>query len=55
VHVFSPEGRLLGKILCPESPANLAFGDNDFKTVYITARSGLYRVKTLVKGAAQRK
>ncbi|MGV3771418.1 MAG: SMP-30/gluconolactonase/LRE family protein [Verrucomicrobiales bacterium] len=53
VHVFGTDGALLGKILCPESPANLCFGGDDFKTLYITARTGLYRVKVEAKGAGQ--
>jgi gluconolactonase len=51
VHVFSPEGKLLGKVHVPESPANLCFGGEDGKTLFITARSSLYAVKTNVTGA----
>ncbi len=50
VHVFSPAGELLGKILVPESPANLAFGGTDMKILYITARKSLYAVPVLVRG-----
>ena len=48
IWVLSPEGEALGRIEVPEVPANLAWGDADGKTLYITARSGLYcvRVKT---------
>jgi len=48
--IFSPSGRLLGRIELPEIPANLAFGDQDGKTLYITARTGLYRVRLNVEG-----
>ena len=44
VHIFSPEGKLIGKILCPESPANLCFGGQDFQTLFITARTGFYKI-----------
>lgn len=44
VHVFSPGGKLIGKILVPEAPANLCFGGKEFKTLYITARTGLYKI-----------
>ena len=44
VWVLAPDGRLLGKILTPEVPANLAFGGTDRSTLYITARTGLYRI-----------
>ncbi|MDZ8223304.1 MULTISPECIES: SMP-30/gluconolactonase/LRE family protein [unclassified Nostoc] len=45
VWVFSPVGNLLGIIEVPEVPANLAWGDNDYKTLYITARNSLYRIR----------
>jgi gluconolactonase len=51
VHVFSNEGKLLGKILVPESPANLAFGGKDGNTLFITARTSLYSIPVKVKGA----
>jgi gluconolactonase len=50
VWVFSPGGKLLGKIQPPEVPANCAFGDADGKTLYMTARTGLYRVRLNVEG-----
>jgi gluconolactonase len=49
VLVISPEGRHLGTITPPEDPANCAWGD-DGRTLYITAETGLYRVKTSVMG-----
>jgi gluconolactonase len=51
VHVFAPDGKLLGKIPVPETPANLCFGGGDGKTLFITARTSLYAIKTNVKGA----
>jgi sugar lactone lactonase YvrE len=51
IWVVSPEGEVLGRIEVPEQPANLAWGDADYKTLYITARTGLYRVRTLTGGA----
>jgi gluconolactonase len=51
VQVFAPDGKLLGKIPVPETPANLCFGGDDGKTVFITARTSLYAIKTNVKGA----
>lgn len=50
VQIFSPSGGLIGKILVPESPANLAFGGKDHKTLYIAARSSLYSITLMVKG-----
>ena len=53
VAIYSPEGKLLHTIDVPETPANCAFGDPDFQTLYITARTSLYRVRMTVKGAVQ--
>jgi len=36
-----------------ETPANCAFGDADLQTLYITARTSLYRMRRDVKGALQ--
>ena len=47
--IIAPDGGHLGTIRTPELPANAAFG-NDGHMLYITARTGLYRVDTLVKG-----
>jgi gluconolactonase len=49
IWVFSPVGKHLGTIKPPETPANCNWGD-DGKTLYITARTGLYRVKLAVQG-----
>lgn len=45
VWVFTPEGKLLGKIVPPEVPANVAFGGSDGKTLFMTARTGLYSIR----------
>ncbi len=50
VWVFEPDGTLLGVIVTPERPANCAWGDVDRKTLYITARSSLYRVRVKIAG-----
>jgi len=50
VWVFSPSGNLLGIIKVPEVPANLAWGDRDYKTLYLTARNSLYRVPLKIAG-----
>ena len=49
IWVFSPEGKHLGTIKVPETAANCAWGD-DGKSLYITAVTGLYRVKLAVAG-----
>jgi gluconolactonase len=50
VQVFDRRGRYLGTIKIPRQPANLAFAGTDKKTLYITARAGLYRLKMLSRG-----
>ena len=49
--VYSPEGKLLVTIPMPETPSNCAFGDPDFQTLFITARTSVYRIHLDVKGA----
>jgi len=50
IWIFSPEGKRLGAIKPPEVPGNLHWGDADSKTLYITARTGLYRIKLNIAG-----
>jgi gluconolactonase len=54
VHAFAPDGKLIGKIPVPETPANLCFGGEDGKTLFITARTSLYAIKTNTRGAGKR-
>jgi len=51
VWVFEPNGELLGVVVTPERPANCAWGDDDRKSLYITAQTSLYRVRMKVAGA----
>ncbi len=53
VDVYSSQGQLLGKIVLAETPSNLTFGDADLETLFITARTSVYRVRMGVKGALQ--
>lgn len=63
IWIFSPDGKHLGTIKTPETPANLHWGkyaktnaeavmtpDEKADTLYITARTGLYRVQLAVAG-----
>jgi gluconolactonase len=50
IMIFTPQAKLLGTISFPEISANLAWGDADGKTLYVTARTGLYRVRMNVAG-----
>jgi gluconolactonase len=48
--VISPEGKHLGTIITPRHPHNMAWGDADGKTLYLCARSGLYRIRLNIAG-----
>ena len=50
VYVWSPAGERLATIDFPEGPANCTFGGKDRKTLYVTARTSLYRIAMRVKG-----
>ncbi|MSS70926.1 MAG: SMP-30/gluconolactonase/LRE family protein [Candidatus Latescibacteria bacterium] len=50
VWLITPDAKVLGRIVCPEQPANLAWGDDDGRSLYITARTSLYRLRTEVQG-----
>ena len=48
--IISTEGKHLGTIVGPENPHNLAWGDEDGKTLYLCAKTGLYRIRVTVPG-----
>lgn len=50
LRVYSAHGKHLGTIELPELPANCSFGDADGRTLFITARTGLYRLRTRIPG-----
>jgi len=50
IWVWSPEGTHLGTIVMPEQPANLAWGDSDYGTLYITATKSVYKLRTKTQG-----
>jgi gluconolactonase len=55
VHIFLPDGRLIGRILIPNTVANLCFGGPDWKTLYITAQPRVYSIPLKVAGTASLK
>ena len=50
IWVWDPQGRHLGTIVLPEQPANLNWGDSDYRTLYITATTSVYKLRTKVTG-----
>lgn len=51
VWIFAASGKRLGLLNGPELPANFAWGDSNGQTLYLAARTGLYRVRTGVAAA----
>ena len=49
--ILSPDGRHLGTLEGPEHPHNMAWGDDDGRTLYLAAKTGLYRIRLGVRGA----
>lgn len=54
IDVFAPSGTKWGTISVPMQPSNCAFGDADHKTLYITARTALYKVRLANPGEPRR-
>ncbi len=50
IHVFDPDARCLGVIKVPEYTANFCWGDPDYRSLYITAATSLYRLRTRIPG-----
>ena len=50
IWVWDAEGHHLGTIVMPEQPANLAWGDSDLATLYITATTSVYKLRTAAHG-----
>jgi gluconolactonase len=51
VQIFAPSGQRIARILLPETAANLTFGGDNGRTLFITASTSLYAVDTLVGSA----
>jgi gluconolactonase len=50
IWVWDPQGHHLGTIVVPEQPANLTWGDRDYRTLYITATTSVYVLKMKAQG-----
>lgn len=50
IHVFAPDATCLGVLRVPEYTANFCWGDDDMRSLFITASTSLYRVRTKVAG-----
>jgi gluconolactonase len=50
IWVWDAKGNHLGTIVMPEQPANLNWGDKDYRTLYITATTSVYRLQMKTQG-----
>ena len=50
VWVWNPDGKLLGRIILPVQPSNCAWGDDDYRGLYITAQRSVYRIRCAQAG-----
>ena len=50
IWVISPAGEHLGTLRLPEAPHNLAWGDGDGRTLYVTALTSVYRIRLQIPG-----
>ncbi|MBI2562404.1 MAG: SMP-30/gluconolactonase/LRE family protein [candidate division NC10 bacterium] len=50
IHVFSPDAICLGVIRVPEYPSNMAWGDADYRSFFITASTSVYRIRVRIPG-----
>jgi len=53
IEVFDPDGCRIAFAELPERPANLVFGDADSKSVYVCARTSIYRIRSVLAGAVR--
>jgi len=50
ISIFDPSGKKLGRIDVPEVAANMAWGDKDWKTLFITGSTSLYKIRLAIEG-----
>jgi gluconolactonase len=50
IHVFTPDATLREVIETPEYTANFAWGDDDYRSLFVTASTSLYRVRVATPG-----
>ena len=53
IAIYTPAGQFVKMIEFPETPANCAFGDSDLRTLYVTARTSIYKVRIPDEGSLQ--
>lgn len=51
VTVYAPDGKIIREFEFAEKPSNVTFGDADLQSLFVTARTSVYRIRLNVKGA----
>lgn len=51
IYVYAPDGALLGHVPVPETVSNCTFGGDDGRDLFLTATTGLYRIRTTTTAA----
>ena len=52
VHIISPQGELLGRLRIPGHCTNMAFGEEDWCTLFVTTFNSVYRTRVKIPGVA---
>ena len=52
IHVIDPQGKLLGRIRVPGHTTNMGWGDDDWRSLYITTCDSVYRTRVNIPGVA---
>jgi gluconolactonase len=50
VHVIAPDGTLLGRLRIPGNCTNMAWGDDDWRSLYVTTVNAVYRTRVNIPG-----
>jgi gluconolactonase len=50
IHIIDPSGAFLGRVLVPEKGSNLAWGGDDWSTLFITSGRSVYRMRLTAHG-----
>jgi len=48
--IYTPAGKLIRKLELPDPPSNIAFGEADLESLFVTSRSQVFRIRVPVKG-----
>ena len=49
--VYTPAGKLIRRVEMPDAPSNVAFGESDLESLFITSKSQVFRIRVPVKGS----